>query len=322
MKRILLVGTLILLVIAVRQVWHTTASAQAVPMVAVSPGTTDLYLNGTDTGQISLVITGAVEIVGFDVIVTYDDTLMTLDGYSVGGFFSSLSYYCYPPINAVGSTQIVCILFNMESASGDGTLFTLNFTGTTPGTSAIEIQKAQLTNLDEEFIQAVKVNGTINVGYHTNAVSGSVYAQGQRVPAGIPAALGVGPTYGQGPFNAATSPVLGLNLLFPAVVNGDSYNFTTGLPGYLNVGSTLAKTVTVTDSDVTLPPLYLLAGDVTADNIINTADLDAIRDAFGSEGVGLPADINADGVVDVRDLALAAGNYSLTSADAYGGWAP
>jgi hypothetical protein len=320
MKRILLVGTLILLVIAVRQVWHTTASAQVEPTVFVSPGTTDLYLNGTDTGQISLVITGAVEIVGFDVIVAYDDILMTLDGWAVSSFLPNP--FCYNLINEPGNIQIVCTQLDKVGSSGDGTLFTMNFTSTSPGTSAIEIQKAELTNLDEVLIRAGKINGTINVGYHTNAVSGAVYAQGQRVPAGIPAVLGVGPTYGQGPFNAASSAVLGLNLLFPAVVNGDSYTFTTGLPGYLNVGSTLAKTLTVTDSDLTLPPLYLLAGDVIADNIITTADLDAIRDAFGSEGAGLPADINADGVVDVRDLALAAGNYGLTSADVYGGWSP
>ncbi|MGI6741017.1 MAG: dockerin type I domain-containing protein [Brevefilum sp.] len=98
---------------------------------------------------------------------------------------------------------------------------------------------------------------------------------------------------------------------------GDTYTFTTAQPGYLN----LQKSLTL-NADLTLPPLRLLAGDVNGDELVDTADLEAIGAVFDASGSGLAADLNGDGVVNLQDLALAAGNYGLTPAEAYGDWLP
>lgn len=295
-------------------------NAQAETTVAVSPGTTNLFLNGTDEGQINLVITDAVNIVGFDVIVTYDETLMTLDDWVVGNFLRNP--WCITPVKYDGYIQVVCTQTNMVSGI-DGVMFTLDFTGTSLGTSAIEIQKAELSDLDYQLIRAVKVNGTANMSYLTSSATGEVSLQGQSSRAGVPVSLGIGATYAQGPFSAISTAVLGQNLDLGAVVNNDSYTLTTAQPGYLNIDVSLGKMVTVPSGiDVSLPPLRLLAGDAAADNLIDMVDLDAIRDAFGMTGEGLAEDVNFDGRVDVRDLALAGGNYGLNGATAYQSWLP
>lgn len=321
MKRLLLIGLLVLLLISLKYFWIMTANAQGETTVSVSPSESNMYLNGDNTQEINLLITNAVEIVGFDVVVTYNEMLMTLNEWSIGDFLSSP--FCYVPVNDPGYIQIACTQLNMETASGSGVLFNLNFAGNSPGSSTLELIKAEMTNLESHLIQAQKVNATITVGYAASAVLGNFLLQGQSDRAGIPISLSNGVTFGQGPYEVLSVHDLCQNLVFPSVVNNDSYTITTSQPRYLNLEATLAKTVTVPPSaNVTLPPLRLLAGDVVADNMINTADLDAIRDAFGTLGEGIGGDVNFDGVVDLRDLALAGGNFGLSAAEAYGGWLP
>jgi hypothetical protein len=120
-----------------------------------------------------------------------------------------------------------------------------------------------------------------------------------------------------------TSPDYGINLVVSGVPNGDTYLVTTEMPGALNIDSTLAKTVSITGGDIQLPPLGLLSGNaVWMDNAITDADLDAIRDSFDLAGSGMDADVNQDGRVNIQDLALAGGNFGLTSADVYADWLP
>ena len=53
-----------------------------------------------------------------------------------------------------------------------------------------------------------------------------------------------------------------------------------------------------------------LAGDINGDNIVNCADLAIIRAAFGKRTVDVGfdprADLNHDGIIDIRDLAAEA----------------
>ena len=161
------------------------------------------------------------------------------------------------------------------------------------------------------------------MGYAASTVGGNFLLQGQSDRAGIPVSLGTGVTYSQGPFDSLSTPFIGQNLVLPGVVNNDTYTLSTAQPRYLNPDASLGLTLTVPPGvDVTTPPLRLLAGDADGDNAINTSDLDAIRDAFGMMGEGISADVNFDGVVDLRDLALAGGNFGLTPSAAYGGWLP
>ncbi|MDY6874332.1 MAG: dockerin type I domain-containing protein [Chloroflexota bacterium] len=76
-------------------------------------------------------------------------------------------------------------------------------------------------------------------------------------------------------------------------------------------------------------PLTLRAGSaVWTDNVIDAADASLVGAFYGrtvddlEPGETLDADVNFDGVVNLRDLALVAGSYGLTSETAYADWQP
>ena len=109
----------------------------------------------------------------------------------------------------------------------------------------------------------------------------------------------------------------------------DAYPIRTAFPTYLNLDASSNKVKGMVGATNTLPMLVLRAGNVnTADNEINTNDLDLIRDSFDlntrmfRSSVKLSGDANGDGIVDIRDLALAGGNYGLNGATAYLDWMP
>lgn len=119
-----------------------------------------------------------------------------------------------------------------------------------------------------------------------------------------------------------------------------TFTFTTLQPRFLNVTAGLAKQFTAA-GNMSLSDLTLRAGnaywlvldtggvwDGTYDNTIGSADLSQIGTDWGKTGAALPAlnqnsgDVNFDAKVNVQDMALACGNFGLTSATAYASWTP
>jgi len=298
-------------------------NAQSETVLAILPSPINSYFNGDLTAGVQVYISDVESLNAFDITLLYDENIASLTSYSLGGFL--VEPVCLEEINDPGYFRYSCAQIGKPPAVGSGVLINLTFTGLASGTMTVLIDEEALKLPDgtNQPISATLQHGTINVGYDVSAVNGNFLLQGQSDRAGIPISLGIGATYSQGPFDALSTPFIGLNLVLPGVVNNDTYTLTTAQPGYLNIDASLGKTVTVpSGTDVSLPPLRLLAGDAAADNSINTADLDAIRNAFGTIGEGIAADVNFDGVVDLRDLALAGGNFGLTPAAAYGGWLP
>jgi len=297
------------------------AHGQTGTILAVSPQVTNLYFNGELSTQVQITITDVESLNAFDITLLYDGTITSVTSHSEGGFL--INPYCPVKNNDPGSGYLrySCTQFDQPPVGGSGSLINLTFTGIVPGITSVIIdeQSLKLPDGNNQPVPVTVQNGTINVGYATSAVAGNIFLQGQSARAGVPISLGTGETYAQGPFTALSTPTLRFNLDFGSVVNNDNYTFTTAQPGYLNLNLSL---VVPPGNDLALPPLRLLAGDAMADNAITTADLDAIRDAFDVIGLGNAADLNDDGMVDVRDLALAAGNYGLSSANAYGSWLP
>ena len=295
--------------------------AQAETILSFSPMMTELYFNGASTAQVQVVVTDVELLNAFDITITYDPDVAVVTAWSKGDFLSNL--FDIVKVNDPGLFRLTTTQLSTPGVSGSGTLINLTFSATGAGSTPLTFTAVTLSNSSSQPIPTTLQDGTLSAGYISYSISGSVFAQGQASRGGIPVSLGVGPTYGQGPFPTTSAPEVGLNLAFSAVPNGDSYLITTGMPGALNLDTALGKTVTVAGQDILLPPLGLLSGNaVWSDNVIDDVDLDAIRDAFDTLGSGMDADVNQDGVVDVRDLALAGGNYGLTSEDAYAGWSP
>jgi hypothetical protein len=303
---------------------QSKVQAQAETVLAVLPEVTNLYFNGELSTQVQVYISNVELLNGFDITLTYDESIASVASYTYQtGFLSGLS--CFMQINNPGYFRLACFQVSQPGVSGSGSLINLVFSRNAAGVTPITIDEdaSYLSDIYSQPIYATLQHGTINVGYDTSEVTGNFFLQGLSSRAGIPVSLGFGFTYSQGPFDSLSTPFISQNLVLPEVVNNDTYTLTTAQPRYLNIDASLGKTVTVpSGTEVSLPPLRLLAGDAAADNSINTADLDAIRDAFGMIGEGIAADVNFDGVVDLRDLALAGGNFGLTPAEAYGGWLP
>ena len=102
--------------------------------------------------------------------------------------------------------------------------------------------------------------------------------------------------------------------------------FTTQQPRYLNIHTSMNREVAVS-GDILLPELQLKGGNaVWTDNFINISDASVVSAmceltvADLLEGETLGGDVNFDGVANIQDLAMVAGNFDLSSEDAYAAW--
>jgi hypothetical protein len=285
------------------------------PTFSVSTPVDSIIINNSNVTTLEILAANVNDMVTFEIILAYDPSITHLEGWALGELVSSFTWKLAEETTPPGHFRLSYSTLGGEPVSGQGILLQLFFCGVASGESDITITSAYYTDTTGKKTYPSLISGTLTVGYHTALVSGPIFLQGRVGRGGVPASLGTGGTYLQGPYDALSLPVLGANLDFGPVVSGDTYTFSTTQPGYLNPQKNLTLS-----ADLTLPPLRLLAGDVTGDQAVTTADLDAIRAAFGSIGAGLAADLNGDGVVDLRDLALAGGNYGLTAAEAYAGW--
>lgn len=297
-----------------------SARAAGGTTVSVRPSEVDLLVG--QTVEIELYVTDGVDINAFEVTLAYDKDVVTLlcphggstPCWQSGGFLQDLMVVT-DDIKP-GSFSLAIIQIAQPDVSGEGSLIRLTFQAAAFGASDIEIQKAKFSNRDGVQTEPLTEDGILQVFPPRVNLIGALSRQGQGNTGGIPVNLGVGLIYGYGPYEIVSRVGGKLNLPFGKVV-GDTYTFTTAQPGYLN----LQKSLTL-NADLTLPPLRLLAGDVNGDELVDTADLEAIGAVFDASGSGLAADLNGDGVVNLQDLALAAGNYGLTPAEAYGDWLP
>jgi hypothetical protein len=291
-----------------------------------------LYFNGTNTIELDLQIAGAVSLQGFDLTLTYDPEVVTLDDWDYGGMLSPAALVSEK--NTPGTLRLAIVQLGGTAPSGEGTLLHLSFSGIALGTSAIQITEAELSNGSAGGVTTPQTEpGTLTVAYDPGlldkfSLTGEVDLQGQLQRGGVPFQLGLGATYQYGPYAAISLDEAGANLNFGPVI-ADTYLITTAQPRMLNLTADLAKTVSVSAAKTALNPLRLVAGNaVWADNVIDAADASLIGASYGLTltdllpGETLDADVNFDGMVNLKDLALVAGNYDLTSATAYQDWEP
>jgi len=170
-------------------------------------------------------------------------------------------------------------------------------------------------------------NGVFNA-VRKFTVSGNISVEHNTLRAGIPVALVGGPVFHAGPYSGMTGEQAGNNFSIPQVWR-DTYTLTTAQPRCLNLTEALGKSFGMTSGNTTLAPLALVRGNAAwTDNEINAGDVSVVGTYWGKTpadllpGESLDGDVNFDGVVDLRDLAIVAGNFGLTSALVYAGWTP
>jgi hypothetical protein len=308
------------------------AKGQSTAVLSFSPADGTLYLNGTNTIELDLQISGAVSMQGFDLTLTYDPAVVTLDDWDHGGMLSPAALVS--ETNTPGTLRLAIVQLGGTAPSGEGTLLRLSFSGVTADTSAIQITEAELTNGFAGGVTSPQTElGALTVAYDPGllekvSLTGEVSLQGQLQRGGVPFQLGQGADYQYGPYTATSLDQAGANLDFGPVI-ADTYLVTTAQPRMLNLTADLAKTVSVSAAKTMLNPLRLLAGNaVWTDNVIDAADASLIGASYGltladlQPGETLDGDVNFDGIVNLKDLALVAGNYDLTSATVYQDWEP
>lgn len=299
--------------------------AQPETMLSVIPASGEFWLNDQDEMVIEIYVMNVVELQGFDLVINFDPQVVHLEDWENGDMLSSLSIIKH--VESQSSIQLAAVQLGGEPASGDGTLLRLIFSGVSSGVSDIMIYSSTLTHRSGDPIIHICENGNLTVGYFYQ-LTGAVSLQGRQACNGIQVALGEGAAFGVGPYITESQENCDMNLDFGPVV-ADAYTITTSQPRYLNITPVLNKEILLLDAPYSLSPLTLRAGNaVWADNVIDAADASLVGASYGrtvddlEPGETLDADVNFDGVVNLRDLALVAGNYGLTSAAAYESWQP
>ena len=303
----------------------STGSAQTLTSLSVLPAEAAVTLVTGDTVTVELFVTSAVEMNAFDLTLTYDPGLVQLDTWAYGPMLSNL----FPMVedNRPGILRVAATQMAQPAVNGDGVLLTLTFSGAAVGQSPVTLDSAVF--VDKLGLQTAPAlaHGVINVHYPMHTLSGRVTLQGQTVYEGIPVELGLGASYGYGPYSGITGPETTANLTLEGVVE-DTYLFTTQQPRYLNIHAGMNRSLELT-SDHILPDLHLMGGNaVWSDNVIDISDASVVGAMYELtladllEGEALAGDVNFDGLVNIQDLAMVAGNFDLTSEDAYAAWTP
>jgi hypothetical protein len=298
------------------------AAAQTGTTVYFSPDPATVYLNGTNSQVVDIIIAGAVDLNGFDIILSYDDSITNIQKVALGGFFEI--GYCMVMNNTPGNLWYACVQTGSEPKSGIGTVLKLTFTGKNPGTTQLTLGQARFTDKDSQPVWPATTDGTLNVTYNATikptTLGGSLELQGRADRGGVKMYLSQGQYVLQGPYNATTTNVSGNNLAFTDVAM-DVYTVSTAQAGYLNISPGMGRQIALLASGNVLPPLRLLGGNaVWTNDEIDINDVALVSGEIGKISFDPDADINNDGKVDIFDLALVAGNFGMTSAIAYAGW--
>ena len=156
--------------------------------------------------------------------------------------------------------------------------------------------------------------------YANYSVTGTVSMQGRTYRGGVLVTLTGPALFAYGPYTATSLDVISSNVSFSNVAE-NTYTVTVTHARYLDVSSDLMKTRLVNAAPTVLTSLELKGGDANDDQNVNLGDASAIGSNYGATG-DINADVNFSGRVDVFDLAMVGGNFTLNAANAYAGWAP
>ncbi len=122
--------------------WNGSVTAQNNTILYVSPTTSEMGLNSQKS--FDLILSDAVNVNAFDVIVEYDDAVLRLDGWANGGFLSNLAVVV--KTDNPGYFRLVCTQLATPPVSGNGTLIRLSFTGVGVGRTDIALTKGELAD--------------------------------------------------------------------------------------------------------------------------------------------------------------------------------
>lgn len=299
-------------------------SAQGDPFqVFFNPDPAYIYTDGSNSTVVTVDVANAVDIWSFTIIIEYNKNLAVLTGYEFVDVFGGIS--CPVVVNNPGKFAIACTAWgeNPVPFFGNGTLLRLTFGGVALGTTPLTFTTVNFGNSDNVQVPVLADNGELKVVDTTNLLYLPLIAnfgvQGKLDRSGVKLSLAPGANYGFS-YDGWSTNNPGDNLLIGSV-GADRYLVTASHEGCLSArGTILIPSNAVSYS---LPALILRSGNAQdEDDVIDVYDLAVVNGAYGDFDLNPEGDVNFDGKIDARDLALVAGNFGLTSAAAYADWLP
>ncbi|MEM7028059.1 MAG: SBBP repeat-containing protein [Chloroflexota bacterium] len=280
--------------------------------LTVSPAAGEVYPG--DTTTVDLLISDAVDMAGFQADCVVDPANMTIQS----GSFASSDMYTN---TLVGGNSVdaptgswfggLSLRAPADPLTGNATFATLTYQAITVGSHSVNCTSLAADN--DGFSQATTdVPGDITI-IEFGTFSGTVEYQGRTDHSNI----AVDSTSEPAGATATSDTTDNVGLANLTMVRTGSYDIEADadlyLPNCLTINGLGAQ-------ETVLPPTTLKGGDATNDNRIRIADATLIGTHFGNTvagGADPNADINADGVVNIQDLAILGGNFGLTNCQAW-----
>ncbi|MHC1739939.1 MAG: cohesin domain-containing protein [Anaerolineaceae bacterium] len=159
-KRAQLLAFILVLVLIAAFLPVQTTHAQSSTQVSISPSTKDIIIG--ETTEIALNIAGGVDINAFDVTISFNPSVVSLESFSEGGYLSNLALV----VNSAETGKLHLVYTQLATAgvTGDGTLLRIVFKGLAVGSSSINIDSIALADSASALIYPSTQNGIINVG--------------------------------------------------------------------------------------------------------------------------------------------------------------
>lgn len=271
---------------------------------------------------------------GADIYLKYDPTVVTPPSpnsvaEAKADFFGASNVSINEVVQCPGSTSscIHLVVAGPAQVTHSGAVARFHFKVISGGTACFSIFQSTLADADGIQVEHSKGPDQCLPTSVIVPANGLVYRQGLVTPnlgGGTKACSSVTATSSAGTTTPVFTDVDGKFVV--KQLSSGTYTFRASYPGYLDSVKT-GVTVSATTTTIDLGATTLRGGDVNADTFINILDIGLIISRFGqkaSDAGGVrsatPAncgatdnatDINDDGVVNISDLAIAAGNWPL-----------
>ena len=308
---VLLAVTILALLLAAR-----TGGSPLEASLRTIPGGQAAFCN--EPLQVIVQLDEVSDLFGYQVELTYDPTLVDATGQFDNSFFNTSGAFVLSQGCSAGTCLFAVSLFgDVPALTGSGPLATITLKARESGSFDLAFTDTTLlTNRDGIALPAAWPDPALALTVcGTASVSGMVDLQGRpngRVESGQVTLINL-----QGdspdivvPFDAETGAFKAVDV--PAESGGSTYRVEAAHDLYLT--NAIESVAVAIGQEVVLAGTGLRAGDATNDAAIDILDMACIGAAYGSLGTCNgrgSSDINADGVTDLQDLALAGGNYTL-----------
>jgi hypothetical protein len=296
---------------------------RAVPGTVVAVDPTENMVKVGETFSININITSVSGLVGFDFLLSYDESILNLTDIKEGPFLKSIGSTFLINLTTIGQVWLADLLYRSQgwtgtSANGSGVLATATFKAIAVGESSLNLFSNDPYNPNEIKLAADPQNPEV-VPIPNVAIDGHVVVSSDPDPDPIAHALPSKTVVGQGynlPINVTTT-------------NGGNLPETLTVTSYANVTEIGTQTLALSDgSSSTVIFVWNTTGFAYGNYTIgahatpasmqtNTADT-TLAGAWAI--VTIPGDLNGDFKVGLQDLVLLEQAYGSRPGDS--NWNP